>query len=49
MCRKSKLQGCCLIALGLGVLIGHSLESVFICFCGGVGLVVFGFFVMGRR
>ena len=29
MCRKNQLTACCLLSLGVGILIGSSIESVF--------------------
>ena len=49
MCRKSILQGCCLICFGIGLMIGHSLESWFLCVCGGVALSVLGLCVLKKR
>ena len=49
MCRKSKLHGFCILCFGLGLMVGHSLESWMLCTCGGIGLVCFGFFVSRRR
>lgn len=49
MCRKSYLRGCCLMLFGLGLIVGHCLESWFLCCCGGVGLMAFGLVVSRRR
>ncbi len=49
MCRKNHLHGCCLLAFGLGLLVGYCLESWFLCCCGGVGLIVFGLCVMKQK
>ena len=49
MCRKNHLHGCCMLAFGIGLIVGHCLESWFLCCCGGVGLIVLGFCVMRRR
>lgn len=49
MCRKSHLQGCCLIAFGVGLMVGHSLESWFLCVCGGVALAVLGLCAVRRK
>ena len=37
MCRKNHLHGCCMLAFGLGLIIGHCLESWF-CFRGARGM-----------
>lgn len=42
MCRKNHLWGCCAGCLGLGLLIGRSLESGLLSLCIGVGLIAFG-------
>lgn len=49
MCRKNQLQGCCLIAFGLGIVVGHSLESWFLCTCGGTALAVLGLCILKKR
>lgn len=49
MCRKKYMQGWCLVALGLGLILGHCLESWFVCCAGGLGLMVLGWMVMQRR
>jgi len=49
MCRKSHLRGWCLLSLGLGLMVGHCLESWFLCCGGGFVLIILGFCVMGRN
>ena len=49
MCRKNHLHGCCMLAFGLGLIIGHCLESWFLCCCGGIILLILGCCVMRRR
>ena len=49
MCRKNHLQGCCLIAFGLGIVVGHSLKSWFLCTCGGTALAVLGLCILKKR
>lgn len=49
MCRKNYLHGCCLAAFGLGLIVGHCLESWLLCCCGGTGLLIFGFCVMRKK
>ena len=39
MCRKKTLQGCCCICFGFGLLVGHALESWFLCSGGGLALL----------
>ena len=40
MCRKNRLRGCCLICFGLGLILGHCLESWLLCCCGGLCLML---------
>jgi len=49
MCRKKDLHGCCLGALGFGMLVGHSLDSWFLCLSAGIGLLVLGFCVIHKK
>ncbi len=49
MCRKNRLHGCCVIAFALGLMVGHSLESWLLCFCGGIGLIVLGCLLIKQR
>lgn len=43
------MYGLCLMTLGLGMILGHCLESWLLCCCGGVGLVVLGAVTARRR
>jgi hypothetical protein len=49
MCRKSQLQGSCLLAFGVGLMVGHSLESWLLCVCGGIALAVLGLCTLRRK
>lgn len=49
MCRKRHMHGCCLVCLGLGLILGHCLESWFLCCFGGLALIGIGFCTMGKR
>ena len=49
MCRKNQLQGCCCLCFGLGVMIGHSLESWMISSFGGLVLLFLGVVCLRRR
>lgn len=49
MCRKNHLHGCCVIAFAVGLMVGHSLESWFLCCFGALGLIVLGMCIMKRR
>lgn len=49
MCRKKYLHGCCALCFGLGVMVGHSLESWFLCCFGGLGIIFLGICMMRRR
>lgn len=49
MCRKNCLRGCCLVAFGVGLMIGHGLESWLLCCGGGMVLLILGFGVMRKK
>ena len=49
MCRRNHLLGVSILAFGLGILVGYSLESWFLCSFGGLVLIGIGFCVMRRR
>lgn len=49
MCRKKYMQGWCLAAFGLGLILGHCLESWLLCCGGGSGLILLGVLVMHQR
>lgn len=49
MCRKNVVQGWCLAALGVGILLGHSIESFWLSSACGIGCLVLGVMVMGKR
>jgi len=40
--RKHFLQGCCLICFGMGLILGHCLESWILCCPGGCAIVLLG-------
>lgn len=40
MCRKNQLRGCVLLGFGLGLVVGHCLDSWLLCCCGGGILAV---------
>ena len=42
MCRRQQLLGCVMLGFGLGLMIGHCLESWFVCSCGGIVFVFLG-------
>ena len=43
------MQGWCLAAFGLGLILGHWLESWLLCCGGGSGLILLGVLVMHQR
>ncbi len=43
------MQGWCLVAFGLGLIVGHCLESWLLCCGGGIGIIFLGFVVLGQR
>ena len=49
MCRKNHLRGFCLFAFGIGLIVGHCLDSWLLCCGGGMVLFVLGIWVAGRR
>lgn len=49
MCRKTYLHGCCICFFGLGLMVGHCLESWLLSCLGGFGLLVLGFCVMRKK
>lgn len=49
MCRKKQLQGWCCLCFGLGLMVGHALESWFFCSMGGACLIFFGLFLWSKR
>lgn len=40
MCRKSQLRAFVLLGFGLGLIVGHCLDSWLLCSCGGGVLVI---------
>ena len=49
MCRRQHLLGCILFGFGLGLLLGHCVESGFLCICGGTVFVIVGLGGMRRK
>ena len=49
MCRKSFLQGVGLLAFGVGLMVGYSLQSWFLCVCGGTALALLGLCTIRRK
>lgn len=49
MCRQNSLYGGCLLAFGLGVLVGTWLKSGLVCHLFGITLIVLGFFVIRKH
>lgn len=49
MCRRNQLCGCALLAFGAGLLVGIWLESGFFCFLLGLGLIVGGLCMLGKK
>lgn len=48
MCRQNQLWGCCVIAAGLGVLVGICLESGFLAGFLGISLIFAGLCVLRK-
>lgn len=49
MCRRKQLQGFCCLCFGLGIMVGHALESWLLCSLGGLALIVLGLLVAKQR
>ncbi|WP_216565642.1 hypothetical protein [Pseudoflavonifractor sp. MSJ-30] len=49
MCRKRYLHGFCMIALGIGILLGTWINSVFLCVLLGLMLMTIGCCVLRGR
>lgn len=49
MCRKNYLHGCCLLFFGLGLMVGHCVESWLLCFFGGMVFLILGFGIMRKK
>ena len=49
MCRQNLLYGGCLLAFGLGVLLGAWMKSGFVCNLIGLGLIGLGVCVLRRH
>ena len=49
MCRQNHLCGCCLLALGFGILVGTWLKSGLVCHLFGFGLILLGFCALRRH
>jgi len=49
MCRRSQLLAYVMLGFGLGLVIGHSLESWLLCTCGSIVFLILGFGGMRRK
>ena len=49
MYRQNLLYGGCLLAFGLGILMGTWLKSGLICYLFAIGMIVLGFCILRRR
>ena len=49
MCRQTLLYGGCLLAFGLGVLVGTWLTSGLVCHLFGCGMILLGFLLIRRH
>lgn len=48
MCRKNYFRGFCCLSFGLGMILGHCLESWLLCCGGGMGLMLLGLCIARR-
>ena len=49
MCRRTVLHGWCLMMLGLGLMLGHSIGSWLACSVGGLVLLGLGVLTVRRK
>lgn len=49
MCRRNHLLGCCGVAFGLGLLIGHCFESGLLSVVIGIGLILIGLSLIRQK
>lgn len=49
MCRRNQMNGCCMAALGVGILLGQWIESAFLCLFSGMVLITIGFWIIRRK
>lgn len=49
MCRKNHLRCCLLLGLGIGLVLGHSLDSWILCTFGGIGLVLAALVILNQK
>lgn len=40
VCRRNQLRGFVLLGFGVGLIVGHGLDSWLLCWCGGGGLIL---------
>ena len=49
MCRQNHLYGGCVLAFGLGVLLGGWMKTGFVCNLLGLGLIALGFCILRKH
>ena len=49
MYRKNYFRGFCLLCFGIGVIVGHCLESWLLCCGGGLILIILGLCIVKKR
>ena len=49
VCRKNRMRGGCMIAFGLGLLLGQWIDSAFLCILAGLMLLTLGWCVLRQR
>ena len=49
MCRKNQLRGFVLLGFGIGLVVGHCLDSWLLCSCGGAALIMIALYILKTR
>lgn len=49
MCRRNCALGCCMMCLGVGILMGFCLGSWFWCACCSLSLIGLGFVILRQK
>ena len=49
MCRRNQLPGFCAVCLGIGILVGRTLESGILSLCLGAGIICCGVWIIRQK